>query len=65
VSTDVQKLLDAFDALAEADKQQSRDEILRRLTNMDAGDLSENTLLEAADALFLALDAEEARHAAR
>jgi hypothetical protein len=66
VSTAVQKLLDAFDSLDEVDKQQATTEILRRLADADAaGDLPEETLLDAADELFRALDAEEARHAAR
>lgn len=65
MSTAVQRILDAFDSLAEADKHQATVEILRRLADASAGDLSEDTLVGAADELFRALDAEEELHAAR
>ena len=61
----VQQLLDSFDALAEVDKHQVAVEILRRLGSTGRGDLPEEALVEAADELFRALDAEEARHASR
>lgn len=65
MSTSVQGILDAFDSLAEADKHQAGIAILRRLADTDAGDLPEDVLVEAADELFRALDAEEERHATR
>jgi hypothetical protein len=65
VTTAVQQLLASFDALPEADKQRAAAEILRRVTPAGEGDLSEAALLEAADELFRALDAEEAGHAQR
>ena len=61
----VQQLLDSFDALSEADKHHVAIEILRRWANEGTGDLPEEALVEAADELFRALDAEEARHAPR
>lgn len=65
VSTAVQRILNAFDSLAEADKHQATIEILRRVTDADTGDLSEDALVEAADELFRTLDAGEGRYAAR
>jgi hypothetical protein len=56
----VQHLLDNFDALSEADKHQAAVEILRRYGAAAEGDVSEAALVEAADELFRALDAEEA-----
>jgi hypothetical protein len=63
MSAAAQQLLDAFDALPEADKHQVVIDILRRFAGAGAGDLPEEALTAAADELFLALDAEEARHA--
>jgi hypothetical protein len=53
-----QELLDAFEALNEADQREVVLAILRRAS--EAGDLPESALTEAADELFRALDAEEA-----
>ena len=61
----VQQLLDAFDALPAADKHRAAVEILRRTSSPAEGDLPEAALVEAADELFRALDAEEAGHAPR
>jgi hypothetical protein len=61
----VQQLLDAFDALPVADQHQAAVEIFRRVSAPVEGDLPEAALLEAADELFRALDAEEAGHAQR
>ena len=61
----VQQLLDAFDALPEADKHRAAVEIFRRVASASEGNLPEATLVEAADELFQALDAEEAGHAQR
>jgi hypothetical protein len=63
VSTAVQQLLDAFDALAEADKHRAAVEIFRRVSPATEGDVPESALVEAAEKLFRALDAEEAGHA--
>ncbi|HJT75712.1 MAG TPA: hypothetical protein VJ739_00770 [Gemmataceae bacterium] len=60
----VRQLLDSFDALPDADKHQAAVEILRRYAAA-VGDLPEAALVEAADELFRALDAEEAGRAQR
>ena len=61
----VQQLLDSFDALSDADKHQVAVEIFRRCGGAAEPDLPEAALVEAADELFRALDAEEAGHAPR
>jgi hypothetical protein len=61
----VQKVLESFDALSEADKHRVAVEILRRVSADAVGDIPESVLVEAADELFRALDAEEANHAPR
>jgi hypothetical protein len=63
VTTAVRELLNSFDTLSEAEKQAAASEILRRTQTLDLSDLQESALVEAADELFQALDAEEARHA--
>jgi 4-hydroxythreonine-4-phosphate dehydrogenase len=65
VTTAVQQLLQSFDALSEADKHRAAVEILRRISPAGERDVPEAALLEAADELFRALDAEEASHAQR
>jgi hypothetical protein len=65
MSAAVQQLLVSFDQLPIEEKRQAVAEILRRYTGADAGDLPEDALVGAADELFRALDAEEARHAPR
>jgi len=59
----VRRFLESFDALPEPEKYQAAIEILRRVTAAGEGDLSDEALVGAADELFRALDAEEARHA--
>lgn len=61
----VRQLLDAFDALSDAEKHQAAVEILRRYAGPAEGDVPERALVEAADELFRALDAEEAGDAPR
>ena len=65
MTTAVQQLLNAFDALPETDKHQAAVAILRRVVVPVEGDLPESALVEAADELFRALDAEEDGHAQR
>ena len=65
MNTAVQQLLESFDALPEADKHRAAVEILRRVSAVGAEDVPESALVEAADELFRALDAEEAGHAER
>ncbi len=59
----VHKLIEAFDKLSVAEKQEAAVEILKRFG--EEGDLPEATLVGAADDLFLALDDEEAADASR
>jgi hypothetical protein len=54
----VRAVLEAFDALSEADRVEAAVEILRRVTSMEA-DLPEQVLVEAGDRLFSLLDDEE------
>ena len=65
MSDAVQKLLDTFDTLPQADQYQAAVEIFRRVSPATEGDVPESALVEAAEELFRALDAEEARHAQR
>ncbi|HYT95290.1 MAG TPA: hypothetical protein VEL76_41615 [Gemmataceae bacterium] len=65
MTTAVQQLLTLFDTLPEADKHQAATEILRRVSASAEGDLPMSALVETADELFRALDAEEAKHAQR
>jgi hypothetical protein len=65
MSESVQQLLQAFDALPEADKHQAAVEIARRLSSVAEGDVPDSALVQAAEELFRALDAEEAGHAQR
>jgi hypothetical protein len=65
MTTAVQQLLASFDALSEVEKHQAAVEVLRRVSGSAEGDLPEAALVEAADELFRALDAEEAGHAPR
>jgi hypothetical protein len=61
MTTAVQELLESFESLSEAERQEAAVEILRPA--VPEGDLSEQALVDAADALFCALDAEEATNA--
>jgi hypothetical protein len=61
----VQQLLNIFDGLPDTDKHEAALEIARRVSVPGEGDLPESALLEAADQLFRALDAEEIAHAPR
>ncbi len=59
MNTVVQRLLEAFDALPEADQHRALVEILRRVSLTSEGNVPESALVEAADELFRSLDAEE------
>jgi hypothetical protein len=65
MSTAVQQVLEAFNALSEADQHQAAVEILRQALPAVQGDVPEAALVEAAEELFRALDADEAGHAPR
>jgi hypothetical protein len=62
MTTAVQAILASFDSLSEAERQEAAVEILRRVT-LAEGELPEQALIETADELFRALDAEEAANA--
>jgi hypothetical protein len=59
VNPSLRQLLAAFDVLPEADQHRAFVEILRRVSPATQADLPESALVEAADELFRALDAEE------
>lgn len=63
MSTAVSQLLKQFDALTPTERHDATIEILRR-ESLPQGDLPEETLLQAAESLFLALDQEESHNAA-
>ena len=56
----VQALLDTFDALTEAEKQEAAAQLLRRVVEGESGDVPVEALVAAAEELFLELDAREA-----
>ncbi len=62
MSTAVEQFLKSFDGLPDQDKHQAAVEILRRVSIAANGELPDTALLEAADALFQGLDADEARN---
>jgi hypothetical protein len=55
-----QQLLDFFDRLSDAEKQQVVVEILRRTLNVEVPPLTEEELILNAEAVFLSLDTAEA-----
>jgi hypothetical protein len=63
MSTSTQHLLDSFDELTEAEKQEVAAEILRRTMNLDIPSLSDDELILSAEELFLELDRREAEDA--
>ena len=56
----VQQLLQTFDALTDAEKQEATVQLLRRAVEVESGDVPEDALVVAAEELFLELDAREA-----
>jgi hypothetical protein len=56
----VQELLQTFDALTDAEKQEAAVQLLRRVVEDESGDVPEEALVVAAEELFLELDAREA-----
>ena len=55
----VQELLNTFDALTNAEKQEVAAQLLRRVVQGESGDIPEDSLVAAAAELFLELDARE------
>jgi hypothetical protein len=58
-----QQFLNSFDSLPEVDQHAVAVEILRRVSSSAPHDLSDETLIAAAEDLFRALDTEEATNA--
>ncbi len=58
MSDSVRALLDSFDAVSETERIEAAVEILRRVRSTKS-ELPDDALVEAADSLFLLLDAEE------
>ena len=56
----VKELLDAFDALPDAERHEAAAELLRRILKGEPGDVSDDALVAAAEELFLELDTREA-----
>jgi hypothetical protein len=59
----VKTLLNSFETLSESDKHEAAVEILKRSAAVASGDLPDEALIEMADELFQALDANESGHA--
>lgn len=55
----VNELLNAFDALSDAERRVAAAEVLRRVLQDEPGDLEEDALTAAAEDLFLELDERE------
>ena len=55
----VEELLNSFEKLAEAEKRELASEIIKRSLTLDLPELSDDSLLAAADHIFLQLDKEE------
>jgi hypothetical protein len=55
----VQQLLNAFDALSEAERRIAASEVLRRIVASESGDVPDDGLTAAAEELFLELDERE------
>ncbi|MHB0960841.1 MAG: hypothetical protein ACYC0X_33160 [Pirellulaceae bacterium] len=55
----VNELLNAFDALSNAERHVAAAEVLRRVLKDECGDVQQDTLTAAAEELFLELDERE------
>ena len=62
MTTDVEALIETFDALSGVARREAAVEIIRRM-RLANGELPEGVQVEMADALFCGLDAEEAANA--
>ena len=58
----VEQLLKSFEQLPEAEKRELAAEIIKRSLAMDLPELSDESLILAADQIFLQLDKEESIH---
>jgi hypothetical protein len=59
----VQQLLNAFDALSDAERHVAASEVLRRILASESGDVPDDGLTAAAEQLFLELDEREKENA--
>ncbi len=58
----VEQLVKSFELLPDEEKQQAALEIIRRSLSLDLPELSDDSLLLAAEQAFLQLDKEESLH---
>jgi hypothetical protein len=58
----VQHLLNSFDALSESERHEAAVQLLRRVLRDAPATVSDETLVSAADELFVELDAREAEN---
>ena len=58
----VEQLLKSFEQLPEAEKRELAAEIIKRSLALDLPELSDESLILAADQIFLQLDKEESIH---
>jgi hypothetical protein len=58
----VEELLNTFEKLSEAEKRELASEIIKRSLTLDLPELSDDSLVAAADQIFLRLDKEESIH---
>lgn len=58
----VEQLLKSFEQLPEAEKRELASEIVKRSLALDLPELSDESLVFAADQIFLGLDKEESIH---
>jgi hypothetical protein len=59
----VQHIIETFEHLSDAEKQQAAAELLRRTLDLAPAQIPDESLVEAADELFRDLDAREAADA--
>jgi hypothetical protein len=57
----VEQFLKSFEQLPDAEKRELASEIIKRSLELDLPELSDETLLFAADEIFLQLDKEESK----
>jgi hypothetical protein len=62
MTASVKELLNSFDKLPEAEKRELASEIIKRSLTLDLPELSDESLVVAADKIFLQLDKEESIH---
>ena len=58
----VEELLNSFEKLPEAEKRELASEIIKRSLTLDLPEISDDSMLAAADQIFLQLDNEESTH---